>query len=251
VPKTLPWMLNVFLLMLCFSGTGARASNRTESPSLEGQFVARLRTSFAERMDLPADIFDVRAENLVFFPPLPLGLARQPELLDVMGIGSAGASRIDGLFTMSVTLKYPDGTVREHQVSGLMQVSGPVWVAKQTLNRGHVLAADDLAMQRLPWSQLATGVALTRKDELVGRASRSLIQVGAPLYAAVLEIAPSVKTGDLVELTVQSGPGVMIRSRAVARQTGRVGDFIRVEQSDTRKPLQALVTGDKTVEVQL
>lgn len=255
VPK---FSLLLFVPMLMLASQGARAASQTPnvlavSPAtgIEAQFVARLKEAFSHKMDLPQDSFEVRAEKLVFFPAVASDTLAKSEILDVMGLGTSGAQRIDGLFTMSVTLRAPDKSVREHQVSGLLTVVGPVWVTTGVINRGHVISASDLQIVRLPWSQLATGVALTRKEALLGRASRNLLNSGTPLFGSFLETAPSVQTGDTVELTVQSGPGVLIRSRAVAKQDGRVGDFIRVEQSDTRKPLQALVTGDKSVEVQL
>jgi flagella basal body P-ring formation protein FlgA len=238
------------LVLMVGGSQGLRASTQPTA-SVETQFVSRLKQAFASKMEMPAESFDVRAENLRFFPALSTEVLSGSEILDVMGLGAAGASRIDGLFAMSITLKYPDHSVREHQVSGLMHVTGPVWVTKEILNRGRIVTAGDIELIRLPWSQLATGVALTRKDDLVGRAVRKYLARGTPLFGTFLETAASVNMGDTVELTVQSGPGVMIRSRAVAKQSGRVGEFIRVEQSDTRKPLQALVTGDKSVEVQL
>jgi flagella basal body P-ring formation protein FlgA len=248
-------MIRVFKLFLTLVvmvvGSASVAAATQATASVETQFVSRLKQTFAAKMEMPVESFDVRAENLSFFPVVPQEALPGAEILDVMGLGTAGASRIDGLFAMSVTLKYPDHSVREHQISGLLHVTGPVWVSKEILNRGRVLTANDVELIRLPWSQLATGVALTRKDELVGRAVRKYLARGTPLFASFLETAASVNMGDTVELTVQSGPGVMIRSRAVAKQSGRVGEFIRVEQSDTRKPLQALVTGEKSVEVQL
>jgi len=255
VPK-FSLLLLVPMLMLLSQGARATALNvepevASGASGIEAQFVSRLKETFSQRMDIPADSFDVRAEKLVFFPAVTPDVLAKSEILDVMGIGTSGAQRIDGLFTLSVTLRGPDKSVREHQVSGLLSVVGPVWVTTSIINRGHVIAPSDLQIIRLPWSQLATGVALTRKDALLGRASRNLLSSGTPLFGSFLETAPSVQTGDTVELTVQSGPGVLIRSRAVAKQAGRVGDFIRVEQSDTRKPLQALVTGEKSVEVQL
>jgi flagella basal body P-ring formation protein FlgA len=236
--------------MIVAGSASVRAATQPTA-SVEAQFVSRLKQTFAAKMVLPAESFDVRAENLTFFPAVSPEAFSGAEILDVMGLGTAGASRVDGLFTMSLTLKYLDQSVREHQVSGLMHVTGPVWVSKGILNRGRILAASDIELVRLPWSQLATGVALTRKEDLVGRSVRKYLASGTPLFGSFLETAASVNMGDTVELTVQSGPGVMIRSRAVAKQSGRVGEFIRVEQSDTRKPLQALVTGDKSVEVQL
>ncbi len=219
--------------------------------AFEGQFVSRLKTLFAERMALEPDAFELRTESLSFYPAIPADLISRVKILEIMGLGTVGAQRPDGLFAMSVSLKFPDASVREHQVSGLLHVTGPVWVTRENLNRGRVVQVQDLELVRMPWAQLATGVALTSSDELVGRSLRRLVNRGTPLMAAFLETAPSVKVGDLVELTVQAGPGVFIRSRAVARQEGRLGESIRVEQSDTRRTLQAVVTGDKAVEVQL
>jgi flagella basal body P-ring formation protein FlgA len=223
--------------------------NEGES-SLEEQFSQKLKHYFADRMNLSANDFEVHVTNLIIYPEPAQGRAGL-RLVEIMGLGASGSQRFDGLFTVSSTLQNANQQISEHQISGMMSVVGPVWVSAGILNRGKIVKESDLALIRLPWRNLASGVALSNKNEIVGRSVKRFVGRGEALFADLLEEAASVNVGDLVELTVQSGPGVMIRSRAVAKQKGRVGDYIRVEQADTRKPLRGLVTGNKEVEVRL
>lgn len=221
-----------------------------EELSLEKQFSQKLQQHFADRMNLSPSDFEVNVNNLIIYPEPAQGRSGL-RLVEIMGLGSNGSQRFDGLFAVSSTLQNANQQISEHQISGIMSVVGPVWVSAAILNRGKIVGESDLALTRLPWRNLASGVALSSKNEMVGRSVKRFVGRGAPLFADLLEEVASVNPGDLVELTVQSGPGVMIRSRAVAKQKGRVGDYIRVEQADTRKPLQVLVTGNKEVEVRL
>lgn len=252
------WMIVLGMVVLygifgicSFSAEAAKGDARASSgQSLEEQFEDKLQHYFSDRMNVSASEFEVNVANLVIYPEINEG-RDGAKLIEIMGLGSSGSQRFDGLFTVSSTMQNIRNQISEHQISGIMSVTGPVWVSSAILNRGKVIDDSDLALIRLPWKNLATGVALTSKNDMVGRSVKRFIGRGASISNDLLEESPSVKAGDIVELTVQSGPGVMIRSRAVAKQKGRVGDYIKVEQSDTRKLLQALVTGEKQVEVQL
>jgi flagella basal body P-ring formation protein FlgA len=108
-----------------------------------------------------------------------------------------------------------------------------------------------LQLARLSRRSLPTGAALRTPADLTARRGRQTKNAGVALHLGQLDEAPAVKAGDVVEITVISGNGVLIRTRAVARAGGRIGDVIRVEQSDTQKTLSAVISGLRKAEVRL
>lgn len=241
--------LKILAMMVILSFSGILMSD-TQFHSLEKQLENKFKEHFSTKMELSPEDFDLRVENIVLYPNIEESL-NSMRLIELMGFGALGSQRMDGLFTLSATFQSSAGKITEHQISGLIHVSGPVWVSANNLNRGKIIVETDLALVKMPWKTLASGIAMTSRKDMLGHSVTRFVNRGSPMSMESLEPASSVKVGDLVELTVQSGPGVLIRSRAIARQKGRIGEFIRVEQEDTRKSLQVVVTGDKQVGVQL
>lgn len=233
-------------VILRTAATDAGAEN-----DVAGKVAADIRGQLARRMGMAEAEFQVDVENLRLDPsPGPADVAS----VQVLGLGSMGARRLEGLFNLPLVLQIrgADGTrEQEVQASGVLKVTGPVFVTRANLPRGHLIERGDLNAIRLPWRTLASGSFAIPEGELVGRRVKSLIPSGQPFAQALVDEPFAVRPGEIVDLTVVSGPGVMIRSRAVARQEGKVGDIVRIEQADTKKPLTAVVTAAKSVEVRL
>lgn len=202
----------------------------------------------ASQMQAPVQDFRVDMESLKTTPAIP----ELPQYaVQVLGLGAEGARRLDGLFTITVVISTTMGTVNEFVVNGLMKVTGPVVLAKTNLQRGRIIEQADLETKILPWNTLPTGATGQPLEQPIGRRIKSYVASGSPIWEGVLEENLAIRSGDAVELTVYSGPGIIIRSRGIARQEGRVGEMIRIEQPDTKKAMTATVTGQKSVEVRL
>jgi flagella basal body P-ring formation protein FlgA len=103
----------------------------------------------------------------------------------------------------------------------------------------------------MPWKDFSAGVVAHPQNELVGKRIRKMIMSGSPVYPMLLENPWDIRPGEIVDLTIYSGPGVMIRSRARAQESGRVGEYISLVQPETQKKIRAMVIGQKQVEVRL
>jgi flagella basal body P-ring formation protein FlgA len=214
---------------------------------LKEGFETSFRAQLSHMLGQPSDLVTV---NLELSRVEPTPAFEKADSVQVLGIGSTGSSRLDGLVSLPVVV-VADGRSHDLLVSGVLSVTGPVVTARAALVRGQVVGEGDLVMSRLPWRLLPSGAAGTSISSIVGRRVRNFVAAGTPVYGALVDEPFAVKSGDVVELTVLSGPGVMIRSRALARQEGRMGDMVRIEQQDTKKALRGVITGDKKVEVRL
>jgi flagella basal body P-ring formation protein FlgA len=229
----------------------ATAESGLLSKGFEDSFVRSVRAQLAAKLGEPESEFRVEARSLRVQPALEPHRIRS---VQVLGLGALASRRLEGLVTVPVFVRYEtDRGEREmeYSVSGILQVVGPVYTTRANLPRGHVMQPEDLNVTALPWRGLASDALGLPRADIVGRRVKSLITAGTPVSSAQLDEPFAVKTGELVDLTVVAGPGVMIRSRALAKQEGRVGDLVRVEQPDTKKALSAVVTGPRTVEVRL
>jgi len=89
---------------------------------------------------------------------------------------------------------------------------------------------------------------LLGEQEIVGLAARRDIVAGEPLTAALVRLAPVVRSGDEIDVTVRIGR-VRVTGTGRASGSGRVGDLIRVVQPHAKGTLTGRITGPGAVEV--
>ncbi len=219
-------------------------SQTIEGHSFPEALAKNLAEQIAKQSALPESQIKIELESLKLEPAIELGKVKSVQVLGLFG------KRLDGLFQLPVVVQV--GRLSQtFQVSGVMKINGPVLVAKRAMLRGEVIESQDLRSEILPWRTLPTGATGISEKELLGLRVKSHIERGSVVYPLLLDEPFAVKNGEMVELTLMSGPGVLIRSRAVAKQEGYVGDVIRLEQPDTRKALTGQIVGKKSVEVRL
>lgn len=119
-------------------------------------------------------------------------------------------------------------------------------VAARDLAPGTVLAAEDLALARVPF----TGVPANGTDVLVGRQVQSAVLKGQPVRIAGTAVNQIVKAGATVVFIVRDS-GVAISADAIARTGGGMGDQVFVYNPSTHKALSGTVTGPGTVELDI
>ncbi len=243
-------MLALILLVgLVSIGAFAAEKNQPPETTLEKfkvQLAQNIASQLAKQMKVKSTDFSISFENFQTVPSLPQG---EMHSLQVLGLGSTGAKRLDGLVQLTVLYNSSSLPPSELQVHGTMKIIGPVLVSKENLVRGRILNERDLEFKVLPWKMFPTGSTGFSKEDFIGRRIRTFVNAGDMVWSGSLDEAFAVRSGDQVELTVFSGPGVIIRSRALARGEARLGEDIRVEQPDTKKIVIGRVVGEKSVEV--
>lgn len=123
----------------------------------------------------------------------------------------------------------------------------PVLVARRALPRGHVLAADDLAVEERDVSRL-TGGYLSEPGAAVGQKLARRLVAGSHVTAGMLKSDPVVRRGQSVTLIVQSG-SVNIRMAGEALMDGAANQRIRVTNNSSRRVVEGLVRSPELVEV--
>lgn len=137
--------------------------------------------------------------------------------------------------------------VRLGRLTAVVQVRAPHARARVALASGTVLDASlvttvtDL-VGRVPFGTLVA------QREIVGARVKRPVALGAVLTTTVIERPALVRSGADV-VTVARVSGVEVRGRAVAAQSGGLGDVVLVINPDSRKRLRGRVIEEGTVEV--
>ncbi len=122
-------------------------------------------------------------------------------------------------------------------------------VARQLLQRGTVLKPEMLQEVDAPApanGQIDASQLTSIKDAEMAELVRDLTS-GTPLRTHDIRRAVLVKMGQQVMLTVGNGPDFEIRVRAEALQDGRMGEQVRLKNTESGKNISGVVTGPNAV----
>jgi flagella basal body P-ring formation protein FlgA len=128
-----------------------------------------------------------------------------------------------------------------------VSVDRKMFVAKETIPKGTVIRADQIATTRVrqfPAIESATGSPLV----VVGKVARRTLVAGQPIGADELDTFKDVARGATVHVRAIDG-GASIRFDAIAQASGQKGDIIMVHNPSSGRNFRALVEGQGQVVV--
>lgn len=121
-------------------------------------------------------------------------------------------------------------------------------VAARALTRGEPILAADVHDEERPLADLH-GASPVDPNTPDGLQARRNLRPGDPLTLASVEIPPLVISGRRVVIRFKTR-GIELRAAGIARKSGRRGDTIQVVNLDSRRTLEARVSGPGAVEVE-
>ncbi|MDJ0782886.1 MAG: flagellar basal body P-ring formation chaperone FlgA [Desulfosarcinaceae bacterium] len=133
-------------------------------------------------------------------------------------------------------------------VTAVIEVRSQVVVVAKPLGRHQPIAADDLKLVATDLSEVPSN-AITRIDAAVGMRTKRKLFPKTVLREDYLEAPYVVQRGDLVQM-VASSDTLKLTAQGITKERGRKGERIRVENTDSKKQVYAIVVDASTVEVQ-
>jgi len=212
------------------------ADQRIDPESLEGQ----LRTHIAQRLahlgGTPVIQFNPSLSKL-------LSLSSPQYRFEIKD----RSERLLGMISFEVTIR--EGDEIKQVVPALAQVTirRQIVVAARPLNRGQIIAAEDLAIVDRTFEQ-APDFGITETGPLVGQRVKRFIDRNERLNMKDIEPQPLVNRNDLVTVWVQRG-GVQIKAAAKAVSAGGFGDTVFLQNEASRQKFSGVVIGPQAVEV--
>ncbi len=127
----------------------------------------------------------------------------------------------------------------------LTQVQSVV-VVQQQIERGNIVRESDVKIIERE-GKLPSG-SLTRLEQVVGQVAQRSLRPKTILQKNHIRAAWQVRRGETVSVFVRTG-GIVVRTRAVAKQDGAMGDLITVEMPENKKRLSVSVSGPGEVAI--
>lgn len=132
-------------------------------------------------------------------------------------------------------------------VSAYIRVFTEVVVTKRPLGRYKLIKEGDIHLVNKDLAKLSSTV-ITSGEEVLGKRAKRAIDSNVVLRADHVELPPLVKRGDLVVIIVESD-GMKLTALGRAKEKGRKGQLVRIENVDSNKGLYARVVDSNSVRV--
>ncbi len=154
-----------------------------------------------------------------------------------------GADPWTGRQAFAVTVRSPQG---DRRLEILADVSLPdmVVVAARPLRRGEIVGEGDVALAHAS----GANTSLTRIEDATGRELTRSVAAGQPVDEKSVRSPVLVQRGEVVTVMAYAA-GVRVRTTAVARDEGSLGDLVTVQTLDRKQQYMARVAAFQTVEV--
>ena len=136
---------------------------------------------------------------------------------------------------------------RRLRLSGTAQATAEVVTLNRSLNRGEIVRATDVVVERRPRAQLPSDI-LGDTRNVVGHAARNAISSGKPLRANDLTKPHLVQRNEFVTLIFEV-PGITLTMRGKANESGSEGDLVEVLNVQSKRTVHGIVTGQGRVVV--
>ena len=134
------------------------------------------------------------------------------------------------------------------KMSGDLQLFGTVVSTTKRLNRNDVLGNEDIIAKRQNISLLDGGL-VQDPQQAVGQKLKISLPAGAILYTQAIDAPPLVNRGERVTIMAKS-QAIQITAPGEARNSGALGEIVRVKNLTSRREIQARVTGAGVVEAE-
>jgi flagella basal body P-ring formation protein FlgA len=191
---------------------------------------SRVQVAFDRAVRPIAVAPDMRGEVVVQRLDHEVSSGRFDAVLAVVGADRAGPFRVSGIANELVEYAVP----------------------ARTINRGEVIRAGDLSIERRPRSEvgLQSSETVTALTQAVGMAARRPLAPERTFRTTDL-MRPEIVERNGNVLIVLDVPGLSLTIRGKALEAGAQGDTIQVQNLQSRKTLAGVVTGHGRVTVQL
>jgi flagella basal body P-ring formation protein FlgA len=216
-----------------------RAARRITAADLE----AAVKTGLQERFGVDARMFALAIDG-----GAP-SVAVEPELTGEVAVVDlsfdARSRRLQARLTVpgSVATR-----LKPLRISGQLVETMEVVVPKRPIARGETLGKDDVVVERRPRDGQGNEIIADVRAAIDKVARRALI-AGVPLRTSDVQREEIVAKGDLVTIVYEAS-GLLITLRGRANEAGAMGDVVSVTNPQSKRVLQAKVSGPGRVSVQ-
>ena len=127
------------------------------------------------------------------------------------------------------------------RLTGRAMATVQVMTLARAVERGEVVKAADLQIERRPRAELA-GDVIADRDQVIGLAARNALPAGRPLRSTDLMRPGVIQRNDTVTL-IYEVPGIVLTVRGKAADSGAEGDIISVLNEQSKRTVHGVIIG--------
>lgn len=217
----------------------ATAVARTPHTLGADAFVAELEKELHARLAVAGDLKLTLAGA---WQPLKLPGATFGLIVTELPVGG-----ISGTFVVRVKIQCAETLIAEIQVPLRAQLWQEVWVAATRLERGQALDRVQLGAQKVDVLRERVPLISVETDPTTLEIAQSM-PAGHPLTRRDVVERPVVRKGQVVEAVAQAGL-LAISMKALALESGAVGDLIKLRNLESRKEFSGQILNENKVTV--
>jgi flagella basal body P-ring formation protein FlgA len=215
-----------------------RSARRVGMPEIEGA----MRRAVEERHGVDVRSLSLTLDNgaptIILEPELRGQIIAQDLVYDPRSRRVAATLMVPGSSAMRL---------KPVRVAGQMVDTIEVITPLRAVNRGELLQAGDISIERRPRDG-ALADLVTEASTVIGKAARRALNPGQPIRAADLQRQEIIARNEMVSVIFES-PGLVLSMRGRAQEAGAQGDVINVQNIQSKKIVQATVVGPGRVTV--
>ena len=152
-----------------------------------------------------------------------------------------------GRFDISLELPGSGGRRSPLRFTGSLTETVSATVLARPLAQGDTLKASDLSVERRPKAEV-TDTTFTNLEQAVGLSARHALRPGQVLRQADVTRPELVQRNEVVTIMYEV-PGILLTVRGKALEPGGQGDIINVVNVQSKRTIQATITGPGRVSV--
>lgn len=221
-----------FTLLPAFSAQSQTYENLVDlRKKVEGYLFSQFESPENERLDIKIGYWDRR---------LSITACQQDIAFKLQDTAAPGGN-------LTVNCRCPDSGGWSVNLPAQVNIYRAVAVAGANIARGHVISANDLKYESRNISQLGEQ-SFTDAKPVLGKAAKRLISKGDVIRPSLLDQPRQVSRGELVSITATSG-SIRVVMQGTAMTDGKLGQRIRVKNSQSERIINAKVVGPAEVEI--
>ncbi len=184
---------------------------------------------------------DARALALMFDAAAP-SLAVEPDLKQQIVVQDLSydqrVRRVTAILAMpgSAAMR-----LKPLRIAGQFVETAEVVLPTRPVTKGETLASGDVTLERRPRDGSGTEF-LSDLQSAIGKVVRRPVMPGQPLRASDVQRQEIIARNDIVTMVFET-PGLVVSMRGRANEAGAVGDVISVQNLQSKKIIQATITG--------
>ena len=136
---------------------------------------------------------------------------------------------------------------KDTRITGLASEAYDTLIATRTLNRGDILRASDVTIEKRARREIQ-GEPLRDATAAIGMALQQAMRPGQPIRSSDVAKPQLVKRGEPVVMNFQV-PGISLTVRGKAEDGGALGDTVNITNLQSKRTVQGIVSGPGQVTV--